>query len=107
MSYCNNRCPKYGTLSTIWIQRTEIAFSIAENKRLYVCLNVFSGPQIIYCQHTLHQYAYPSTKEILPRTFDSTYLAEGLLSQKPDITFLLSGTMQYAQYNIGPLSLVC
>lgn len=38
--------------------------------------------------------------------FDNKYLAEGLLSQNPHITFLLSDTMQYAQYNNGPLSLV-
>lgn len=34
--------------------KAEVAFSTVEKKRLYVCLNLFSGPQIIYCQHTLH-----------------------------------------------------
>lgn len=74
MSYYSNRCPKYCSLSAIWIQRTEIAFSTVEKKRLYICLNLFSDPQI-YCQHTLHQYAYPSTEEILPGTFNNMYLA--------------------------------
>lgn len=69
MNYGSNRCLKYGTLSTIWIQRIEIVFSTVEKKRLYVCLNLFSCPKIICCQHTLHQYAYPSTEEILPGTF--------------------------------------
>lgn len=69
MKYCSNRRPKYGTLSKICIQRTEIVFSTVEKKRLYVCLNLFSCPKIICCQHTLHQYAYPSTEEIVPGTF--------------------------------------
>jgi len=86
MSYCGNRSPKYGTLSKAWMQRAKITSSIVVKKRLHARSSLFSGPQIVYYQHTLHQYAYCSTEEILAGHFDNMPLAKRLLSQNPDLT---------------------